>query len=310
MRDHGPIAERRVREVLSSIENALARILDYGCGRGAWIPSLAYAFPSAEIVGLETSANALEHAKRAFPDFRFMLFDGRHAPFEDESFDLVFSYHVLEHVLDLSLTVADMARLVHAGRQVVACLPCGNTGSFEERIVRSVKGGIQCSRTGETRFFYEDEAHLRRITTARLAELFGREGCVVTDGFFTGHTWGAIQYFAAQPSITGILVDHRRARGRRAALTMLALQAGFAILHPTVRIHRTELRPRIARARGTRRLALAAAAALKPAAGVVGRALDRLAEREWHTRKREPNGSAQFLVFAKTGGSGAGAAGN
>jgi hypothetical protein len=208
-------------------------------------------------------------------------------------------------VLDLSSTVWDMARLVGPGRQVVACLPCGNAGSFEERIVRSVKGGIETSRTGEARFFYEDEAHLRRVTTARLEELFGREGCAVADLFFTGHMWGAIQYFAAQPSATGILVDHRRARGRRAALTMLALQAGFAILHPTVRIHRTELRPRIARARGTRRLALAAAAALKPAAGVVGRALDRLAEREWHARKREPNGSAQFLVFAKTGGSGA-----
>jgi uncharacterized membrane protein len=176
--------------------------------------------------------------------------------------------------------------------------------------VRSVKGGIETSRTGEARFFYEDEAHLRRVTTARLEELFGREGCVVADLFFTGHMWGAIQYFAAQPSATGILVDHRRARGRRAALTMLALQAGFAFLRPTVRIHRTELRPRIARARGTRRLALAAAAALKPAAGVVSRALDRLTEREWHTRKREPNGSAQFLVFAKTGKSGAGAAGN
>jgi hypothetical protein len=148
-----------------------------------------------------------------------------------------------------------MARLVGPGRHVVACLPCGNAGSFEERIVRSVKGGIETSRTGEARFFYEDEAHLRRVTTARLEELFGREGCVVADLFFTGHMWGAIQYFAAQPSATGILVDHRRARGRRAALTMLALQAGFAFLRPTVRIHRTELRPRIARARGTRRLA-------------------------------------------------------
>jgi ubiquinone/menaquinone biosynthesis C-methylase UbiE len=116
MLDHGPIAERRVREVLSSIETAPARILDYGCGRGAWIPSLARAFPSAQIVGLETSAKALDHAKRDFPDFRFLLFDGRYAPFEDESFDLVFSYHVLEHVLDLSLTIADMARLVRPQR--------------------------------------------------------------------------------------------------------------------------------------------------------------------------------------------------
>jgi hypothetical protein len=61
MLEHGPIAERRVREVLSTLRMRLPGFWTTAAGEESWIPEprAARAFPSAEIVGLETSANAL-----------------------------------------------------------------------------------------------------------------------------------------------------------------------------------------------------------------------------------------------------------
>jgi hypothetical protein len=118
-------------------------------GEEPGFPSLARTFPSAEIVGLETSANALEHAKRDFPDFRFLLFDGLRAPFEDESFDLVFSYHVLERSLATSRrsTVGSFASGV-AGRS--GCSMAVAPVSMAPRTGAGVDGRTSGRRTSAT----------------------------------------------------------------------------------------------------------------------------------------------------------------
>ena len=93
---------------------------------------------------------------------KFLSFDGRRAPFADSSFDLVFSFHVLEHVLDLPETLDDITRLVARNGRLCLVLPCGNDGSFEHAMAERTQG-IVSSSTGELRFRFEDEAHLRRL---------------------------------------------------------------------------------------------------------------------------------------------------
>ncbi len=112
-------------------------ILDFGCGRGAWTPILRQRFPNARITGLDVSEAAVERAASDFPDATFAAFDGDLAPYDDRAFDLVFSYHVLEHVLSLEETAAEMSRL--ADRWICVCLPCRNDGSLEERMVQRTR---------------------------------------------------------------------------------------------------------------------------------------------------------------------------
>jgi SAM-dependent methyltransferase len=79
-----------------------ARILDMGCSTGHFTQALAETFPQAQITGVDLSARALEHAKRAAnaQGLAWSLFQrpAENTGFADGSFDLVASYILLHEL--------------------------------------------------------------------------------------------------------------------------------------------------------------------------------------------------------------------
>lgn len=91
------------------------RILDVGCGKGFLLYEFTEAVPGVEVVGLDISDYAIEHAKEEVKPF----LEQGHAkslPYEDDSFDLVVSFTTLHNlqVYDLFSAVREMERV---GRQ-------------------------------------------------------------------------------------------------------------------------------------------------------------------------------------------------
>jgi len=305
MSAHSSVELWRVGEVLRSIRLPEgAAIVDYGCGRGRWIPMLLDAFPAARVTGIDISPKAIEEARRAHPEHEFKAFDGSSAPLGDALSDLVFSYHVLEHVVDLPQTVADMSRIVRPGGYVVAILPCGNRGSLEELATRLVEGGVERSATGEERFAYEDPTHLRRLTSAQLAAAFDGCGCELVHEFYSRHL-AAVSYLS--PATVRDIFEPRRARSAAAAAVLAILRVTLLCTGAVVKLHqapRARLRLMARSDRGARKRLLARAALLaQPLLRPVGSALEvELPRREWRrTSSRRTGGAAQFLVFRKRG---------
>ena len=282
----------RVEQLLHEARQPARSVLDFGCGRGGWVALLERACPGAEIIGVDISGTAIEHAKARFPRHSFHCFDGQRAPLPDDSVDLVFSYHVLEHVIDIDAAVAEIGRLLAPGGQACVITPCGNPGSLEERIVRLHPGGVD---PVSGRFFYEDAGHLRRLTTSRTAELFEREGMVLVRDWHANQFWGAVDWLArvGKPA-TGELL-------KGPGPLLLALRMAFGVLTPIMQAYALA-RPleRIRSARGlTGRAVWTAALAAKCVAFPVGAVVERLARREWERARSRPNGSAQYLLFEK-----------
>jgi SAM-dependent methyltransferase len=299
MAQQPPLEVRRVEELLDEVGRPVGSVLDFGCGRGGWVPVLERAFPGAELTGIDISATAIARAAADFPAHRFERFDGERAPSEDGSFDLVFSYHVLEHVRDLEGTTAEIARLLSPGGQACVIFPCGNPGSLEERIVRLGDGGVD----GESgRFFFEDPGHLRRMTSDAATALFQREGLRLVRAWFANHLWGAVDFLAlVGPRVTGELCRADRARSRADHARLCALRLAFLGLTPFVQAYSVS-RPwtRIRRAGTAReRLRWSGAAIAKVLAVPVGATVEGLARREWARARERPNGSAQYLLFEK-----------
>jgi Methyltransferase domain len=288
MADHSPLEVERVSELLVTIPpSAVGTIVDFGCGRGAWIPTLRRRFPDARITGLDISTAAVERAAAEFPDATFSAFDGRVAPYEDRTFDLVFSYHVLEHVLSLEETAAEMARL--AGRWICVCLPCRNEGSLEARMVQR-NGGLERRPAGELRFAHDDEGHLRRVTSDELTAVFEAAGFALVEAFFANHLWGGIEFLLeAGPEVTHKVFDCRQ------TLHRAALDVG----HVAFRFHRSARLPRRDE-RLERKIARVALLGSKPLTAAVVTPARALARREWRVRKTDPAGSAQYLLFDRT----------
>ncbi len=74
-------------------------VLDYGCGVGNSITSFKKHLPNCQLTGADISKKSLDIAEARFPgETRFVTLTGVSLPFDDESFDIIFSACVFHHI--------------------------------------------------------------------------------------------------------------------------------------------------------------------------------------------------------------------
>ncbi|MDX9720490.1 MAG: class I SAM-dependent methyltransferase [Myxococcota bacterium] len=113
-RERGAGYHRFIDELeLSLIREACrgAEVLELGCGTGLLLSPVASIARRA--VGVDLSPGMLEKAKERGLDVH--LADVTSLPFEDESFDVVYSFKVLAHVPELSKALSEAARVLRPG---------------------------------------------------------------------------------------------------------------------------------------------------------------------------------------------------
>jgi SAM-dependent methyltransferase len=94
-----------------------ARVLELGAGTGQQAAAIRDRGFDIEAIEIPES-NYREH--QVFP---ITAYDGRHIPFPDASFDVVFSSNVLEHVRDLPALEAEMTRVLRPGGVCIHVMP-------------------------------------------------------------------------------------------------------------------------------------------------------------------------------------------
>lgn len=88
------------------------RVLDIGCGKAFLLYELTQAVPGLEVVGVDISQYAIEHAKEEVRPF-LEIADAVNLPFADKSFDFVFSLNTLHNLEcpDLDKALREMERV-------------------------------------------------------------------------------------------------------------------------------------------------------------------------------------------------------
>jgi SAM-dependent methyltransferase len=110
-----PDLELRLAHLRAGVR-AEDRVLDLGCGDGRFTAELARL--GAAATGVDIAEAALNRARAAHPDLDFKLapIDGP-LPFDDGSFDVVWTTEVIEHVVDTARWLSEVRRvLVPRGR--------------------------------------------------------------------------------------------------------------------------------------------------------------------------------------------------
>jgi 2-polyprenyl-6-hydroxyphenyl methylase / 3-demethylubiquinone-9 3-methyltransferase len=98
------------------------RVLDVGCGEGAFTAALAA--HGAATVGVEVAAEPLRRAAATHPDLDLRLVDaGAALPFDDGSFDVVWAGEVLEHVVDVVGLLDELWRVLRDRGRLLASTP-------------------------------------------------------------------------------------------------------------------------------------------------------------------------------------------
>lgn len=154
------------------------RLLDIGCNWGRW--SIAAAQKGYQIVGIEPSLDAVLAARRVSKQFgvetNFVCGDARFLPFETDSFDVVFSYSVLQHFskVNVRTTLDEVARVLKKDGKTVIQMPN--------------KYGIRQYQQHRRRGFTEGEGfEVRYWTPTELMETFEKKigkTLMTTDCFF------------------------------------------------------------------------------------------------------------------------------
>ncbi|GBR08125.1 hypothetical protein GLI01_16660 [Gluconacetobacter liquefaciens] len=88
--------------------------LDLGAGDGRSYDVARQAFPDLNWIGVDIE-NSPEVASRSRSDCRFHTFDGVNLPFQDNSFDVVYSRQVFEHVRHPEPLLHEVARVLKPG---------------------------------------------------------------------------------------------------------------------------------------------------------------------------------------------------
>jgi demethylmenaquinone methyltransferase/2-methoxy-6-polyprenyl-1,4-benzoquinol methylase len=123
--------ESLIREVLSeealSVAGATLRVLDCGVGTGALSCALARVWPVPfKLDAIDLSPQMLERASRRLRDTgleaTLRQADVRELPYADGAFDLVMAAHMLEHLVDPSVALREMVRVLKPGGLLIACL--------------------------------------------------------------------------------------------------------------------------------------------------------------------------------------------
>jgi SAM-dependent methyltransferase/uncharacterized protein YbaR (Trm112 family) len=154
-------------------------LLDIGCNWGRW--TIAAARSGYRPIGIDPSFEAIVAARRiarqlGAGDARYVVADARKLPFADGTFDVVFSYGVLQHFSksDVALSVVDIRRVLEPGGYSWVQMP-------------NALGALNVVRLAQRRFREGDEFEVRYWKPSELKRVFGQIGPteLSTDGFFT-----------------------------------------------------------------------------------------------------------------------------
>lgn len=297
--DEWPVEKKqRVFEILRSLPlPETGEALDYGCGNGVFTDLLRQALPKWKIYGSDISQNAVTNAITRFPECTFFVSDNDQK--SEKKFDFLFSHHVLEHVFDIEKAMSEINDYLKPQASIMHILPCGNEDSFEYNLCKLRVDGFNASM--ENRFFFEDEGHVRRLTTQRASDLIKVHGFTLEKEYYSNQYHGAVKWitqltatfikeFANPEKAINEEAKNKLAKLRSKLLFLAKLQRPYALYKDIKAIKNKQPKHYIA---------LLAYMIPSLISYPITAMINAKAKKEWDLNKEAKNGSEMYIFYTR-----------
>ena len=168
-------------------------VLDYGAGSGLFVNLWEKTFAEAELFFCDTSSVAKEKFSLKYPryaDHYYLIHEHQWDRCHD-TFDVVVSVEVLEHVKDLDVYLTDISRLLKPGGYFVWTTPCANRFSIEH-VFNAITGKIERTKEGFRRWTWEDPTHLRRLRSSEIESILRKKDFSPVRFRFSAHLFSFV----------------------------------------------------------------------------------------------------------------------
>jgi len=288
----------RIAELLRELDlPAEGEALDFGCGNGVLTEVIRQSLPSWRVYGTDVSHHAVANARKRYPECTFFQADDtRYAP---RKFDLVFSNHVFEHVFNLDDVFRQMDGRLKPKSCMLHILPCGNAGSYEHDLCSLRRDGFDPALGN--RFFFEDEGHVRRLTTLEFTRLAQSCGFELASEYYANQYHGAIDWITrCDLGFIRLLTDSSQAKDGASRMALLERRLRLMSVR-TVRRFFELYSGMLAKSDKQLKHYVLMSLTLplffhKISVDVY---LKRKSAEEWRSRRNEPNGSEMYLFFKR-----------
>lgn len=124
----------KLQEMFFSLCPENTTILDVGCGDGFGASFVLNGFRYSKYVGLDLSMKKLKRTKEFIKKSHTLLADAEELPFKKSSFDVVFCFETLEHLINPEKALQEIKRVVKDDGLCLISIPIDST--FQEKLLK------------------------------------------------------------------------------------------------------------------------------------------------------------------------------
>jgi SAM-dependent methyltransferase len=113
----------KLRYLLADLHSVRGKVVDVGCGAGSVAKAVKRERPDLEVFACDLSRSTLATASASPEGVDFRLATAERLPFDDNEFDFVWIFDVLEHIGDPDRVLREVARVLRPGGRFHIVLP-------------------------------------------------------------------------------------------------------------------------------------------------------------------------------------------
>jgi SAM-dependent methyltransferase len=172
----------RLRYALEDLKKVSGKVLEVGCGGGGMVKAIKFYRPDLEVFGCDINQLAIKQAKKNPEGVSFRAGDALSLPYQDDSFDAVLSFDLLEHLKEPKKAVFEFYRVLKANGLSHSFIPCEGSLWTLHGVLNRL--GWQAKR--------RYGGHIQEFSSGQTKDLLTNVGFKISNWRFSGHCFNQL----------------------------------------------------------------------------------------------------------------------